>query len=365
MKGEHSGAGWAVFSGADTDAKTSVVAELSALGFTVVDEGQLEGAGAQSTEVQLVITDVGDGPGEDIPRLRARYRTARLLAVVSTTRTAAIASLLKCGVDDVMLKPLRTEDLRAKVQAPARPRLSRFAPPAVDANAVEQGEVLVVDDAPHVHARLREMIDPHVAVDEAVTESAAVAICGRRRYRLVLFDLEMPDVAPASLVERLRATQPGAAFVALALRNDASAQALLRTLAMDGVLHKPFDPTRVEELVRQYVDRQGALVSEGAVLRPQRFLGQEASRERYFARLGSMVEQLARKLASEGYEEATLDARDLPPDAKRVPYFAIALVGALKRYGVALRVVGPPEIAAMLRVFEETCRIPVCAEPAV
>ena len=99
--------------------------------------------------------------------------------------------------------------------------------------------VLVVDGDPELASLIRRTLEKDYACTVAVAASSSEALAAARaaEYRLVIVDLDLPDVRQADLVRRLRSLQPG--MLLLALASDPSGPAV-DPLGVHATVPKPF-----------------------------------------------------------------------------------------------------------------------------
>src|SRR5262249_1638137 len=148
---------------------------------------------------------------------------------------------IKLGIEDYILKPFKPEELRVKVMKALRldgravpsasgAGLSATSPSMLGAAAPSASrpfvDVLIVDDMENVHKKLRAVLPGHLSMNACVSARDALQLCQERVYRVILIDLVIPDVNSVALMNQLRALQPHAVMVALALRSagDVSAE---------------------------------------------------------------------------------------------------------------------------------------------
>jgi CheY-like chemotaxis protein len=159
-------------------------------------------------------------------------------------------------------------------------------------------------------------------VDVVGDGEEAVEAARTGRYDLVLMDCQMPGVDGLEAARRIRKLEGPArdvAIVALTANEGADDPARCRQAGMDAFLVKPFDPTRLLELVRLAIGR--ALPERGSHEVPPSGTAVERSAL-------DVLERVAR-LGKEGAIEAILDLylRDAPIRVERIR--KAALEGAL------------------------------------
>lgn len=334
----------------------------------------------EEIEVDLILLDVTmpvmDGP-EMLRRLREAGNKTPVIMLTSESKRSVIATALKLGIEDYVLKPFKPEELREKVQkvirisgAPvaAPPAPTAAAPSSAVAEASAAGaaagaakpfvDVLVVDDMENVQKKLRTLIPQQVSLNGCVSAQAALTACRERVFRVVLLDTVIPDVNSVTLMNQMRALQPHATFIALMLRTAGDAEKEVRAQGYDGYLFKPFDPGSVEDFLVRYFDNQELVASDGNVVRANAFAGREERIDKYFGRVQELMRGELEKIAAACYDGAVADLSDAPIRPDKTPRFVLELGREAQRIGLALRVVGPDELGKLMTNFTETAQIP-------
>ena len=88
------------------------------------------------------------------------------------------------------------------------------------------------------------------------------------------------------------------------------------------------------------------------------FVGQPERLERYFARLAPFPPAL-KQVASACYEDAILDLGSVVIQSGRIAKLMAQLAEKAKEFGLAMSLVGTPELKKVLAGFEETRTIPI------
>jgi DNA-binding response OmpR family regulator len=364
--------------------RTIVAKQVKDLGFEVdeAEDGVQGLAKVAEMQFDLVLLDV-TMPNMDGPTMLAKMRETGnrtpVIMLTSESKRSVVASAMKAGIDDYILKPFKPEELRNKILtvlqggggdddivASSSPGGTPAAGVADSAPAAREGaarqfiDVMVVDDMENVHKRLRGMLPAHLTMNAYTSAQSALAAARERVYRVVIVDTEIPDVNSAVLAGQIKVLQPHAAFVALALRtaNDQSKE--LKEQGFTDVLHKPFTQDNVDDFLVQYFDNQDFLHTEDNVLKMTPFTGKPERLEKYLARLGQLFPDVLNKVAAACYEAVILDlggASSFPGD--RLPKLLLGVAGQAKAMGMELSVVGPAEVQKLLGGFEETKGIKV------
>jgi CheY-like chemotaxis protein len=130
------------------------------------------------------------------------------------------------------------------------------APAPLEAPATEppeQAQVLVVDadrDA-RLYLRARLAMAGMLLVDEAATGTEALKLMDTRLYKLVILDMDLPDVERWEMVKRVGATQPPVEFLILTGSKLSPLDAVRGWFAgARGSLSKPLHPGKLKYLLR-------------------------------------------------------------------------------------------------------------------
>jgi CheY-like chemotaxis protein len=170
------------------------------------------------------------------------------------------------GFEACLTKPVRAQELldalaRATVnqnqeaaQLPATAAASSTI--ASEGAQAAVARVLLVEDNV-VNQRVARRFLERLGCDVEVVDDGAqaVAACDRRRYSLILMDMQMPVMDGLEATRRIRASEAGAVRTPIvALTADAMAGTLERCLAagMDDYLTKPLDATLLQKIVGRF-----------------------------------------------------------------------------------------------------------------
>ena len=359
--------------------RTIVSKAVKDLGFDVAEaEDGIQGL-EKLTECQydLVILDVTkpnlDGPGM-LGKMRGAGNMTPVIMLTSESKRSIIAGAMKSGITDYILKPFKPEELRNKILtvlqggggnedvvtssmpggAPAA-GVPENAPSSREASAKQFVDVMVVDDMENVHKRLRGMLPNHLTMNGFTSAQSALASARERVYRVILVDTDIPDVNSAVLAQQIKVLQPHAAFIALALRTNSADQAKeLKDQGFGDIVYKPFTQDHIDDFLVQYFDNQDFLTSEDNILKVAAFVGKPERLDRYFGRLAQLFPSVLNKVASACYEEVVVDLGKAPTQGDRLPKLLVSLVSQSKEMGMAMSVVGTPDIQKLLASFEET-----------
>ena len=139
-------------------------------------------------------------------------------------------------------------DLDFDSEAPTAP--SPLEEPAAQA---EQAQVLVVDadrDA-RLYLRARLAMAGRLIVDEAASGSEALKLMDTRLYKLVILDMDLPDIDGWEMVKRVEASRPHIEFLILTGSKLTPLDAVRGWFAgARGSLRKPLHPGKLKYLLR-------------------------------------------------------------------------------------------------------------------
>ena len=139
-------------------------------------------------------------------------------------------------------------DLDFDSQAPTAP-----APLEEPAAEAQQAQVLVVDadrDA-RLYLRARLAMAGRLVVDEAASGSEALKLMDTRLYKLVILDMDLPDIDGWEMVKRVEASRPPIEFLILTGSKLTPLDAVRGWFAgARGSLRKPLHPGKLKYLLR-------------------------------------------------------------------------------------------------------------------
>jgi two-component system, cell cycle response regulator len=366
--------------------RSIITKQMSDLGFEVdqAEDGKLGLAKLEDIEVDLILLDVTmpvmDGPTM-LAALRETGNRTPVIMLTSESKRSIVAGAVKLGIEDYILKPFKPDELRGKVlkalrldgsaaagTVAANPSLasssSVAASPAPRSEASRQFiDILVVDDMENVHKKLRSLLPAHVSMNGCVSARDALQHCQERVYRVVVVDLVIPDVNSVALMNQLRALQPHAVMVALALRSAGDAGDV-RGQGFNDVVYKPFEAAAVDDFLSKHFEVDDVLSVDGNVLQCATFSGKEDKLDRYFTRLRALCHESLEKLASACYDETIFDLSAVPLRNDKIVRLLMDSDKEAKKLGISLRLVGTPEIKKVVGAVMETAAMPFYATRA-
>jgi len=359
-----------------------ITKQVHELGFDVkeAEDGEQGLLRLSEFDVDLILLDctmpVLDGPGM-LQRMRSSGNQTPVIMLTSESKRSVVSGAMKLGLDDYILKPFKPEELRQKIVSALQkggaavnndsPAPAPAPAPVVNAPArtahvggeVKQFvDVLVVDDMENVQKRLRALLHERVTLQGTTSAQAAVAMCRERVYRVILLDIDIPEVNSFTLAGQLRLLQPQAAVVALALRTTKEMIGeLKKQQGFDEVLLKPFTSDGIEDFTLQFFDNQEVFQIEDNLLRLKPFIGKPERMDRYCQLLVRLVPPILLNLASACFDSAIIDVTLAPLLVEKFPRVLPTLATQAEAVGLALAVVGPPGIERMLSEWDETKRL--------
>jgi DNA-binding response OmpR family regulator len=344
------------------------------------EDGQQGLAKTKEESYDLIILDVTmpvlDGPGM-LQELRNGGNKTPVLMLTSESKRSIVASLMKMGIEDSILKPFKPDELKAKIAkalkmsgpAPADEALVKEmasivqAPAANDPKSQAGGkqfvDILCIDDMENVAKRLRTMIPEHVTLSTATSASSSLAICRERVFRIIMVDNDIPDVDSSSLMRQLRVMQPQAAFVMLSLRSVAKAQDEAREAGFVGVIFKPFDQAALEEFLLRYFDNQELIAITENVISISAFKGRENRLPGYFTQVTNLVSKAVEEIAAACFAEVIVDISQIPLLPEKTGRMVLQLSERTRKVGLEIRLVGSAEVSHNLKQLVETSDLPV------
>ena len=358
--------------------RSIITKQMTDLGFEVdhAEDGQQGLAKLEEISVDLILLDVTmpvmDGPTM-LSALRERGDKTPVIMLTSESKRSIVSGAVKLGIEDYILKPFKPDELRGKVMkalkmdgsaggGPIAANASVAAPAATPQASQSSSrqfiDILVVDDMENVHKKLKSFLPQHVSLNGCVSARDALQMCQERVYRVVLVDLVIPDVNSVALMNQLRALQPHAVMVALALRSTGEVTAECKGQGFADVVYKPFEPAAVEDFLSKHFEVDDILAVDGNVLACAAFTGKEDKLDRYFNRLKTLTHESLEKLASACYDDSIINLSAVPLRNDKIVRLLMDSEKEAKKLGISLRLVGTPEIKKVLGQVMETAAMP-------
>jgi two-component system cell cycle response regulator len=373
----------------DSSTIRSIVSkQMGELGFDVdqAEDGTQGLAKLEEVTYDLVLLDV-TMPVMDGPTMLAKMREAGnqtpVVMLTSESKKSIMVGAMKAGIDDYILKPFKPDELRGKVlkalkmdRPPAPPANADLghgvAPPAAASASIDAGgsgvrqfiDLLVIDDMENVHKKLRSLLPSHISMNGCTSAREALQFCKDRVYRVIIVDLVIPDVNSAVLMNQLRALQPPAVMVALALRSANDVTGEVKAQGFQDLMSKPFDPAAVDEFLAKHFAVEDVLSIDGNLLTAAKFDGKEDKLDRYFTRLATLCKESIEKLASACYEAAIFDLTAMPVKNDKVVRLLMEADKEAKNLGLVPHIVGTEELRKALSMVVETKSLPFHTDTA-
>jgi CheY-like chemotaxis protein len=334
------------------------------------EDGQKGLAAVEEHRPDLILLDVTmpvmDGP-ETLRQLRASGDDKPVILLTAESKMSVIAPMMKQGFQDYIVKPFKNEELVAKVtkvlglegaSAGAASAESAAAAKGSWADSFESAaDLLLVDDMENVAKRLRSMMPATISMKNCLDSTSAISICRRFAFRVVVQDLDIPNINRTALFGQLRALQPDAAFVALAMRNMPDASRIAKQIGFNSVIYKPFDPTQIEDFLGSYFASQELLSVEDNVITVEEFKGSKERYQSFFARLTKLLKEALDNAAAACFDNVVLDTLKAPSSPDHLVKLIVFAVQHASSYGMGMRLVTDNETAKMLQGIAETAKL--------
>lgn len=359
--------------------RSIITKQMSDLGFEVdhAENGQHGLHKLEAGAVDLILLDVTmpvmDGPTM-LAALRERGDRTPVIMLTSESKRAIVAGAIRLGIEDYILKPFKPDELRGKVmkalrldasQASLRASSAAISQGAASAAKRESAAMLVVDDMENVHRKLRGLLPAHVSMTGCTTAREAVQACHDHSFQVIVIDLVIPDVDSVALMGQLRALQPQAAMVALALRSASEGIGDVKSQGFKGLIFKPFEAAAVDDFVSRHMDHTEDVLSvDGNVLECVAFTGKDDKLDRYFARLRTLCHESLVTLASACYDDTILDLSAIPLRNDKIVRLLMDSDKEARQLGIALRLVGTPDVRRIVGAVMEIAALPFYATQA-
>jgi two-component system, cell cycle response regulator len=368
--------------------RTIITKQMTDLGFEVeqAEDGIQALAKLEEIEVDLILLDVTmpnmDGPTM-LAKLRETGNKTPVIMLTSESKRAIVSGAVKLGIEDYILKPFKPDELKTKVlkalkmgearaggdmPVSSNPGLAPVAAPASGGPGNSPPgnrqffDVLVVDDMENVHKKLRSLLPQHISMNACVSAREALQLCQERIYRIVLIDMVIPDVNSVALMNQLRAIQPHAVMVALALRSSSDASGELKGQGFHDSLCKPFEAEALDTFLSKHFDSNDVMSVDANVMLCAGFEGKDDRLDRYFTRLRTLCREALEKLASACYEESILDLSAVPMrNSDKVVRYVIDTEKEARKLGIVLMLVGSPDAKRIMGTIMETASLPFFA----
>lgn len=241
----------------------------------------------EAAKFDLLITDIAMAPPDGLELVRtARSMQPELLAIAVTGYWGryTLPEVLATGALDLMFKPFRVEELRARLAMAAERRRMALEEKGRARRiefSLEKVCVLLVgesvEDVRMVRDRLSDRQGGLFEVTHVATLDEAMGRLGREGIDIVLLDLDTPGARGIATVERIHAAAAGVPLVVLTGRHTdrASAAQVLQAGAQDYLIKGRLDENPLQRVLLHAIERQRLLADSENIRRQQQQLREE------------------------------------------------------------------------------------------
>lgn len=241
----------------------------------------------EAMKFDLLITDIAMAPPDGLDLVRtARAMQPELLAIAVTGYWGryTLPEVLATGALDLMFKPFRVEELRARLAMAAERRRMALEEKGRARRiefSLEKVCVLLVgeslEDVRMVRERLADRQSGLFEVTHVATLEDAMARLGREGIDIVLLDLDTPGARGITTVERIHAAAVGVPLVVLTGKHTdrASAAQVLQAGAQDYLIKGRLEENPLQRVLLHAIERQRLLADSENIRRQQQQLREE------------------------------------------------------------------------------------------
>ena len=235
----------------------------------------------------LLITDIAMAPPDGLELVRtARSMQPELLAIAVTGYWGryTLPEVLATGALDLMFKPFRVEELRARLAMAAERRRMALEEKGRARRiefSLEKVCVLLVGESPEdvrmVRERLADRQSGLFELTHVATLDEAMGRLGREGIDIVLLDLDTPGARGIATVERIHAAAAGVPLVVLTGKHTdrASAAQVLQAGAQDYLIKGRLEENPLQRVLLHAIERQRLLADSETIRRQQQQLREE------------------------------------------------------------------------------------------
>jgi CheY-like chemotaxis protein len=315
---------------------------------------------ARRSRFDLLMMDINmpklDGPTA-VRMMRAEGNNAPVILVTSHAKPSLIASVLKLGRIELILKPFTRDQVRSTVaralNLPVPSPAQASARPGAGAR-----DLLIVEPRESAVHSLRGMLSADLAVDTAASWQAAGAACMRARYRGVAVSTELRGIDLAAMSQKLRALQKDALFIGLTPRGGAPDAS---PIDWDYQLPIPCQQSDVDDLMLALSENSSPLEIAGNVLRPLSFRGSPERLPGYFSRLTDSIGSALGRLVGNCFSSVVVDLSQVPNSPELLASLVLATRDWAEELGLNLRLFGAPAQEYALKLQQSTASLHLCS----
>ena len=351
----------------DSDSVRQVIRDGLGGDFRVLEaQNGLEGLKVLERErVDVVVLDavmpVMDGAAT-LRVVRARGHRMPVILLTSETKTSRIGTLLALGAQELIVKPMRIEELRRKV-GELTPTKPADVIPADDASsaarrAAARLPVLLVDGNEGAVARFWAAAPSFADLESCTDLTAALAAGARSQYRAVILDAAALQKAPGDLVGQLRRSQPGAHLVGVFLRTTPDRAAAARELGLDAGLYKPYVAEDVTHLLEGVAGLPRTIDADGGRFTPHPLPAAVEAHGAFASRLKEELLAAVEQAAEASLARVWLDIAHPMPHPLLAPVVG-AVYGRCTELGLELGIIDAAGVVAAMgrALVDEPLRI--------
>ncbi len=237
--------------------------------------------------VDLLITDIAMAPPDGLELVRtARSMQPDLMAIAVTGYWGryTLPEVLATGALDLMFKPFRVEELRARLAMAAERRrmaVEEKGRAQRIAYSLEKVKVLLVDDSGDGARAIQEVLGNREGglfeISHVRSLEAAMGRLGHEGIDIVLLDFDLPGVQGLEGVERVHTAAPGLALVVLTgHETDPSVAArVLQAGAQDYVVKGRLNEHSLQRVLLHAIERQRLQADSDTIRQQQQQLREE------------------------------------------------------------------------------------------
>lgn len=242
-----------------------------------LDRGRVNGLNS-GIEYAFCLIDAPAVDLETLTRMRELQPRAKFLFVTRITEIAAEMDRLHLSRESILARPLKFKSVHDAIIPSPTPKGGNLPAPKAKRPINKQlGKerpltVLVVDDAPvniQVCRRILELYG-YKDVDSATDGLQATELAEKRRYDLILLDLQMPVLDGFGALERIQASPLAGepCCVSLSANVDKATRSRCSEAGFFAVLDKPVDIPRLGEILIKVYNHRNGLPSDSAGASP-------------------------------------------------------------------------------------------------
>jgi two-component system copper resistance phosphate regulon response regulator CusR len=117
-------------------------------------------------------------------------------------------------------------------------------------------KVLLIEDNTRLIERIKYHLKPFFIVDTAINGESGLDQARRTQYKVILLDLNLPDIGGQDICEQLRKEGVDTPIIVISGTQDSDSRITLLNCGADDFLVKPFNPTelvaRIHSIMRRY-----------------------------------------------------------------------------------------------------------------